>query len=110
MSATSRVAQAAAEMTANLHSLRPLRVQLVGDAGAALLVLLAATVLSVYKPWGLTAYGRRKQLAQNIESQPNPQTIGTPWGFYVLVGLGVLALALFVINHLAAGGLGQHGH
>lgn len=37
-----------------------LRIQLVGDASAALLVLLVATVLSVYKPRGLTRYGRRR--------------------------------------------------
>ncbi len=31
-------------------------------AGAALLLLLVATTLSVYKPRGMTRYGRRKQL------------------------------------------------
>lgn len=31
-------------------------------AGAALLLLLVATVLAVYKPRGMTPYGRRKQL------------------------------------------------
>ena len=38
-----------------------LRVQVAVDAGAALLVLLVATVMSVYKPRGLTRYGRRRQ-------------------------------------------------
>ena len=33
-------------------------------AGAALLLLLAATVLAVYKPRGITRYGRRKQHEQ----------------------------------------------
>jgi hypothetical protein len=33
-------------------------------AGAALLLLLAATTLAVYKPRGLTRYGRRKQREQ----------------------------------------------
>jgi hypothetical protein len=37
--------------------LRRLRIQLVADAGAALLVLLVPTVLAVYKPRGLTPYG-----------------------------------------------------
>ena len=41
--------------------LRGLRIQLVADAGAAIVVLLVATTLSVYKPRGLTAYGWRKQ-------------------------------------------------
>lgn len=37
-----------------------MRTQLLVDAGAALLVLLVATVLSVYKPRGLTRYGRAR--------------------------------------------------
>jgi hypothetical protein len=36
-----------------------LRVQLVVDAAAGLAALLVTTVLAVYKPRGLTAYGRR---------------------------------------------------
>ena len=38
------------------------------DAAAALLVLLVATTLSVYKPRGMTRYGRRKQLEQRAVS------------------------------------------
>src|SRR5258708_12550676 len=37
-----------------------LGIQLVADAGLALLVLLLITTLSVFKPWGRTRYGRRK--------------------------------------------------
>jgi hypothetical protein len=37
-----------------------LRIQLAAYAGAALLVLLAATTLSVYKPRGATGYGARR--------------------------------------------------
>ncbi len=36
----------------------------------ALLVLLVATVLAVYKPRGLTRYGRRKQRDQRRQQQP----------------------------------------
>ena len=43
--------------------LHGMRVQLVVEAGAALLVLSTATVLSVYKPRGMTGYGWRKQQA-----------------------------------------------
>jgi hypothetical protein len=35
-------------------------------AGGGLLVLLAATTLSVYKPWGRTRYGRRKQHERHL--------------------------------------------
>jgi len=38
-------------------------------AGAALLLLLLATTLSVYKPRGLTRYGRRKQLEKRTVAQ-----------------------------------------
>jgi hypothetical protein len=50
--------------------LRKLQIQLVADAGAALLVLLVATTLAVYKPRGMTPYGRRKQSGRSKEPQP----------------------------------------
>ena len=48
-----------AESTADLRELRGPTFVL--HSGAALLLLLAATVLAVYKPPGMTRYGRRKQ-------------------------------------------------
>ncbi len=39
-------------------------------AGAALILLLVAVTLSVYKPRGITGYGRRKQREQRKVSQP----------------------------------------
>ena len=56
-----RVAAVAAQTTLATGDLRQLRIQLMGDACAALFVLLVTTTLSVYKPWGMTAYGLRKQ-------------------------------------------------
>jgi hypothetical protein len=41
--------------------LSEVRVQLAAAAGAALVVLVVATTLSVYKPQGMTRYGWRKQ-------------------------------------------------
>jgi hypothetical protein len=41
--------------------LRGLRIQLIADAGAAVIVLLVTTTLSVYKPRGMTRYGWREQ-------------------------------------------------
>jgi hypothetical protein len=40
--------------------LRGMKIQLVVDAAAGMIALLVATALSVYKPKGTTAYGRRK--------------------------------------------------
>ena len=45
-----------------------MRVQLVANAGAALLVLIVATALSIYKPRGMTAYGWRKQIEESTSA------------------------------------------
>ncbi|MGD9430722.1 DUF2269 domain-containing protein [Arthrobacter russicus] len=37
-----------------------MRIQLVADAGAAVIALLVVTALSVYKPRGITPYGRKR--------------------------------------------------
>jgi hypothetical protein len=55
------LADTAAGMTALGDDLRPVRIQLVADAGAALLVLLVTTALATFKPRGITRYGRRRQ-------------------------------------------------
>jgi hypothetical protein len=62
------VTHVAAERTLSSADLG-LQIQMVAAAGAALLVLLAATTVSVYKPRGLTRYGWRKQ-QQRALSQP----------------------------------------
>lgn len=46
-----------------------LRIQLTADAGAALLALIVATALAIYKPRGMTAYGARKE-RRNTASAP----------------------------------------
>ena len=104
MQATSRMASAATEMSLSDSNLRPLQIQLVFDSGAALLVLLAATILSVYKPWGLTSYGRRRQRKLNKISTEAALTNRFDWGLYVLLGLGGLALLLFIVVHLVRSG------
>jgi len=55
-----------------------LETQLVGDAALAVLVLLITTTLLVYKPWGRTSYGRRRQekLATATHHDP-PKMAGT---------------------------------
>lgn len=63
------VAAGAAWSGGELHGLRT---QLVIQSAAALVALLVATVLSVYKPQGRTRYGQRKQSVQRTR----PQTTG----------------------------------
>ena len=57
------LANVAASTSLSSADLRDLRIQLVGDAAAALLVLAAATALSVFKPRGMTHRGRRARRA-----------------------------------------------
>ena len=55
------LADAVAAATLARGELGGLRVQLIADAGAAIVVLLIATTLSIIKPRGLTRYGWRQQ-------------------------------------------------
>ena len=94
MQPINHVATAAAETILSATDLRGLRIQLVVDAGAALLALLVATILAVYKPRGLTPFGRG--------STTMPYWVKT-------VSILALILALiFVILHLTGRGLGGH--
>jgi hypothetical protein len=61
MQPVGHLARVVATTTLARGELAGLRIQLVADAGAALVALIVAAVLSVYKPRGLTPYGRRKQ-------------------------------------------------
>ncbi len=69
MQPISHLARVAAEGTLSSAELR-LQIQMVVAAGAALLALLVATTLAVYKPRGMTRYGRRKQHERRTVSQP----------------------------------------
>jgi hypothetical protein len=63
------LADVAEETTFSSADLRTLRTpSVVLHAGAALLLLLVATVLAVYKPRGMTPYGQRKQHEQRTVS------------------------------------------
>ncbi|TLS41555.1 hypothetical protein FE633_35800 [Streptomyces montanus] len=61
MRVVGHVADAAVEASLSGDDLVGMRVQLIADAAAALVVLLVAVVLSVYKPRGLTRYGWRRR-------------------------------------------------
>ena len=54
------VADAAAESSLARGDLRSIRLQLLADAAAAILLLLVAATLSVFKPRGRTRRGRRR--------------------------------------------------
>jgi hypothetical protein len=97
-----RVATLAAARILSVADLRQLRTQLIADAGAAMVALLVATILSVYKPWGLTAYGLRQIAPSGVTVDRTRQASAT-WKAVWIIGL-LVAIALFVILHLARGG------
>jgi hypothetical protein len=102
-----RVAAVAAQTTLATGDLHQLRIQLVGDACAALFVLLVTTMLSVYKPWGMTSYGLRKQDEMTAAWRPNPTRQPGHQGRYVLFGI-IAVVVLVLLLHLA--GFGLHAH
>ena len=125
MQAVSRMSGVAAETILSSADFRALRIQLVVHAAGGLLVLLAATTLSVYKPWGMTPYGQRKQHERRKMSQAelpshpksiNDGSVGRDWGFTTstprwvyVVGVHALGLLIFfVVLHLTGAGLPSH--
>ena len=97
--AIERVAAVAADRVLSSTDLQNLRMELVAKAGAALMALVVATTLSVYKPWGLTSYGRRVTLRGNaVAVQSNEKVRAVLW----VAGL-IAALTLFAVLHLNGG-------
>ena len=102
-----RVADAALQSSLATAGLRPLQLQLVGDASAALFVLLVTTSLSIYKPWGMTEYGIRRQLDETDGRSSRARLSSAPAGQYVLI---VIAAFIVVIVLLHLFGVGLHAH
>jgi len=124
MPIVSRMSGLAREMTMSAIDYRTLRTQLVVHAAGGLLVLLAATVLSVYKPWGMTPYGlRRRYDARSVSladlprmavpksEVSSPSAAETPRGMSVvgIHAIHAVALALlFLVVHVSQGGMQGH--
>lgn len=106
----SRLAAVARAGTVAGRDVRAMQIQIVGDAGAAVLALLVNVTLSTYKPRGLTAYARRRQqeprppAAEETDRQPAPVWI------QVLAVAVVALIVAFVVLHLAGRGLGTLHH
>src|SRR5688572_12668447 len=75
----------------------------------ALILLVAATVLGVYKPFGMTAYGRRKLDQRRFASATRLQNTvtgtgldagGTPVWIYVAGAVAIGLALLVIISHL----------
>jgi hypothetical protein len=114
MEAVSRMSGVAAETTLSRGDFHGLQVQLVIHAAGGLLVLLAVTGLSLFKPWGMTTYGRRQISQADLPShlrggaklarEPVFATSTPRW--LRVVGIHAIGLVLLlVILHLT----GVHG-
>jgi hypothetical protein len=105
--AAKRVSGAAAE-TLFSTDLGPLKTELVRAPSLAILLLLGVTTLGVYKPWGLTRYGRRKQQERRkVQQQSDDET---PFGVKILFAVIGLLVLVFVVLHLTGHGFDSHGH
>ena len=86
----------------------PLKIELVRKSALAIVLLLGITVLGIYKPWGLTAYGLRKQQERHGVEAPHDNK--APFGvkvFYAIIGALVFAV---VVLHFTGHGFGMHAH
>jgi hypothetical protein len=75
----------------------------------ALVLLIAATILGIYKPFGMTPYGVRRPAAQRraVSAAP-PAAAATSWWAYLFGVLIITIVALFVILHLTGAMLTGH--
>jgi hypothetical protein len=95
----------AANPALSLDELRNLNQSPAIHSGGGLLALLVTTILAVYKPWGMTRYGRRKL---GIAVRPDlGVTTSTAWRRYLLLGI-IGLLLLFLVLHLLSGGAAGH--
>jgi MFS family permease len=105
--AAKRVSGAAAE-TLFSADLGPLKTELVRAPSLSILFLLVAATLGVYKPWGLTRYGRRKQQERSkVQQQPSNET---PFGVKISFAVIAMLVLVFVVLHLTGHGFERHGH
>lgn len=115
MQDVSRVSQMAKETSLAAANFRP---ELIHSAGG-LLVVIAAMILSVMKPWGLTPYGRRAVSETDVRHRPiisevvrahEPALPAKGLNWARIIGFHAIGLALLfiIILHLTGGGFRHH--
>lgn len=109
MQPVGHLARVVAERTLIAGELAGLRIQLVADAGAAVVALLLATALSFYKPRGLTPYGRRLLGKSGMNMASTRIAAGGTASWLKLLVLAIAMLIVtFIVLHLTGRGLGGH--
>jgi len=123
-------AHRAAETPLPSAALRATGFPLLIHAAGGILVLLVITTLSVYKPWGLTLYGRHKQQERRYqleisaienstccrrkaisdpENGPAGDSLPRGLNVYLAAGIGLFIVAIHISIHLTNHGF-LHGH
>ena len=96
MQPISYLGEVATQKSIGYDELRNLRIRIIADAGAAILVLVAITTVSVYKPWGKIQFG--------VSVPSFKATTKKPMGRYLLIGFAI-AIIIFIMLHLMKGGM-----
>lgn len=110
MQTVTRMSQIAEDTVLSGTDFRGVRIQLIVHAAGGLLVLLAVTALSVFKPWGMTPYGKRKAAETGLPARPTTEGSLVPepvlatrrprWA--IIVGVhAIILVVVFIILHLA---------
>jgi hypothetical protein len=121
MQGASHMAHMAAGAALSTPDFRAQQIQHLVHPGGGLLVLLAVMALSVFKPWGLTPYGRREASQTQSLSRPrnDAPSVRAPlftagrlrWPRAVWIhAIHAIALVLIfvVIQHISGGGMRHH--
>jgi len=108
--AINEAATLAAQASSSLRSatLHQLGVQLLADASAAIVVLLAIAAIAVYKPWGRTGFGQRER-AVVLPAAARAVDGNKPWSLRVFVAAIVAFVVAFIVLHVSGRGL-HHNH
>ena len=119
MQTVTRISRIAADTLLGSADLRAVRIQLIVHAAGGLLVLLGVTALSVFKPWGMTPYGKRKASQAGVPVRPTTEAslvpqpvlaIGRP-RLATIIGVHAIILVLiFILLHLVGLVPNGHGH
>ena len=99
------MAALAANPGADLSSVRNVSPAL--HAVLATLLLITATVLAVYKPQGVTPYGRRWQ-GEQMMGATGVEATARERSLYVMAIVALVIAVMIVIRHLASGDFGHH--
>jgi hypothetical protein len=94
MQPISYLAEVAIQKVLAYDELRNLRIRIIADAAAAILVLAAITTVSVCKPWGKIQFG--------VSLPGFKATTKKPLGKYLVIGFAI-AIIIFVMLHLLQG-------